>query len=181
MSGTDRQHSPRPARTAAITVALATLTAGVWWLWLGSDTTYRVDPVTGVSSGPYEAPQIVACGVCLIVLATVGALMLPAGLVVVTMTVVFTGAWSINASSTDTTGLWAVGAVFLFLGMLAGLWLVVATTSAIRRVWARRHRRTRGATVPNAATRALPGGYNASIACRTKSDNVSGLALGDPA
>ncbi len=59
----------RPPRVVLVP-GLALLTAACWWGWLAWDHSYRHDPVTGVSSGPYEGWQVVGCVVSLIVLAT---------------------------------------------------------------------------------------------------------------
>jgi hypothetical protein len=39
--------------------AVAAPSVGAWYGWLGWDSTYQVDPTTQVSSGPYEAWQVV--------------------------------------------------------------------------------------------------------------------------
>ena len=101
-------------------VALAGATLLTWWLWLGTDTRYETDPVTGAQTGPYQPAQVIGCVLTLAVLAAVGGLVLRPWIVVVTMTVVFTLAWSIAASRDDDTGLWAVGAVLVAFGMAAG-------------------------------------------------------------
>ncbi|OZM72290.1 hypothetical protein CFN78_14845 [Amycolatopsis antarctica] len=119
-------------RTIAGTAVLAVLTAGVWWLWLGSDTTYQPDPVTGASSGPYEAPQIAACVLCLALLCVGGTMLLPPALVAITVTAAFTVTWSIRASAEDSSGLWAVGAALLGFGTAVGTGLAVTATWALR-------------------------------------------------
>lgn len=113
-------------------VALAALTVGVWWVWLGSDTGYRFDPATQTYSGPYEAAQVIGCVLSLIVLAVVAALLLPPSPVVATMTAAFATAWSIDAAAGDASGLWGVGAVLLVLGMVAGTAVVVLATRGLR-------------------------------------------------
>jgi hypothetical protein len=123
---------------AAAALALAALTAGVWWLWFGSDTTYQIDPATGATSGPYAASQVIACVLCLVVLTVAGALVLPAWLVVAAVSVTFTACWGIHASAQDTTGLWAVGTAMVAVGTAVGSALVAAATRAIRRSVARK-------------------------------------------
>lgn len=122
------------ARAVALVAALATLTVGMWWVWLGSDTEYRFDPATQTYSGPYEAAQVIACVLSLIVLAVAGALLLPPSPVVVTMTAAFATAWSINAAANDVSGLWGVGAMLLVFGMVAGTTVVVMATQGLRRL-----------------------------------------------
>lgn len=126
-----------PGRTAILTVALGALTVGVWWVWLGSDTGYRIDPVTQASTGPYEAAQVIACVLCLLVLAVAASVLLPPWPVVVTMTVAFVAAWSINAAVRDGSGLWVVGAGLLTVGMAVGTALVAMATGAAQRRYRR--------------------------------------------
>lgn len=101
-------------------LALAFATVLSWWVWLGHDTEYQTDPATGVSSGPYEPVQVIACVLSILVIAAIGGLLLRPWLVVATMTTSFTLAWSMQAASTDDSGLWVVGAVLLTGGMLLG-------------------------------------------------------------
>ena len=99
---------------------LAMATVGAWWLWLGRDTRYTVDPETGSTTGPYEPWQVVGCVLTLAVLAALAGTRLSPWLVAPVMTVAFTVAWSWQAASTDDTGLWAVGAVLVLIGMAVG-------------------------------------------------------------
>lgn len=117
---------------ALATFIIAALTTATWWT-LGRDTTYDVDPVTGSVSGPYEAPQVIACVVVLVGLVVVGALVLPAWLAVLAVALPFTAAWTIHAASTDDSGLWAVGAILVLLGTLVGGTVVAAVTRGLVR------------------------------------------------
>jgi hypothetical protein len=101
-------------------LALAAITALTWWVWLGQDTEYQVDPSTGSETGPYEPVQVIACVLSIVVIAAIGGLLLRPWLVVAAMTVSFTVAWSLQAAATDDSGLWAVGAVLVAGGMLLG-------------------------------------------------------------
>ncbi len=111
-----------PVSMMAAVMVLAALVVATWWLFLGRDTTYQRDS-SGQMSGPYEAPQILWCVVVLALLAAAGTLLLPDWAVIGTVSLAFTAAWSINASSKDVTGLWPVGAIGVLLGSscLAGL------------------------------------------------------------
>ena len=113
-------------------LAVAAATVATWWVWLGWDTEYDIDPVTQSASGPYEVWQVAGCVLCLGVIAVVGALALRPWLVPVAMTVPFTGAWSWSAASTDDSGLWFVGAVLLFAGLSVSSALV---SFASRMAW----------------------------------------------
>lgn len=114
-------------------VALALLTAACWWAWLAWDETYQIDPVTGNASGPYEAWQVIGCVLSLVVVGSVAALLLPAWVVVGTMTVAFTAAWTATAQSQDETGLFMVGAMLVFVGMACASGVLVALVQAIAR------------------------------------------------
>jgi hypothetical protein len=118
-------------------LGLAGSTVAVWWLWLGWDTEYQTDPVTGSASGPYEAWQVIGCVLSLGVIAVVGGLFLRPWIVVPTMTVPFTITWSWAAAVTDNSGLWAVGALLVFVGLASGsaglsfgAWLIRARINA---------------------------------------------------
>ena len=115
-------------------VLLAAGTAGSWWAWLGWDHTYQVDPVTGVTSGPYEAWQVVGCVLTLLVLAVLAALVrwwLPLAV----MPIAFAVTWSAQAASEDVTGLWAVGAFMLAVGLAVGTLVVGGSVLVVRSLW----------------------------------------------
>lgn len=119
-------------------VILAGTTVAVWWLWLGTDTRYEIDPVTGARTGPYEPGQVVGCVLSLLVIAVVGGLLWRPWIVVVAMTVAFTVAWSMAAASEDATGLWGVGAVLVAVGMAGGSAVFSFGARLVRTVIARR-------------------------------------------
>jgi hypothetical protein len=117
---------------ALVTFVIAALTTATWWT-LGRDTTHEVDPTTGAVSGPYEAPQVIACVVVLVALVVVGALVLPAWLAVLAVGLPFTAAWTLHAASTDDSGLWVIGAVLVLVGTLVGGTVVTAVTRRLVR------------------------------------------------
>lgn len=114
--------------TALVTFIIAALTTATWWI-LGRDTTRDIDPVTGDVTGPYEAPQVIACVVVLVGLVVIGALLLA----VLAVSLPFTAAWTIEASSTDDSGLWVVGAALVLIGTLVGGTIVTAVTRGLVR------------------------------------------------
>lgn len=122
----------RHAATRVGNVLVAVLAAGCWWAWFAWDTERTTDPLTGATSGPWAAWQVLGCGVCLVALVVVATRWLPAWLVVVTVPCAFTVAWSTTASG-DGSGLWAVGAVLVLLGTAAGAALVALLAAAVRR------------------------------------------------
>ncbi|WP_285104902.1 hypothetical protein [Promicromonospora sp. MEB111] len=128
---------------ALTTLALVVLTVAAWWIFLGRDTVRDVDPATGAVTGPYEAPQVVACALVLVALVVVGALTVPAWVAVLAVALPFTVAWTVQAASDDDSGLWAVGALLVLVGTLAGGAVVAAVTRAVPR-----GRASRGATAP---------------------------------
>lgn len=96
------------------------------------DSEYQVDPTTGTVSGPYQAWQVLGCAACLVVLCVAAIAELPARLVVPIIPAAFTAAWSWTAASGDTTGLWGVGALLVFVGTLLGTGVVAGITGAVR-------------------------------------------------
>lgn len=123
---------PRGADRALRVVALAVLAAACWFAWLGRDTTYQVDPATGVASGPYEAWQVLGCVLSLAVAVVLGTVKLGGPVTVVVTTLAFTVAWSVTASA-DETGLWLVGALLVLVGVAVGAGVVAAVTTAVLR------------------------------------------------
>jgi hypothetical protein len=117
--------------------AIATAAAAVaaWWVWLGWDAERRLDPVTQVESGPFEAWQVVGFVLTLVLLAVLAALVVAPWLVAPAMTLAVTGAWSVWAAGGDDSGLWVVGAVAVFLGSAVGSTVVCVTVWAIRRAF----------------------------------------------
>jgi hypothetical protein len=120
-------------RSTVGTVGVAGVTVLIWWLWLGRDTGYQTDPVTGVTSGPYEAWQVAGCVLCLTALAVLGALFLSPWLVTAAITLAFTVAWGSVAAADDPTGMWAVGAMMVLVGTAAGSALLSFTAHHLRR------------------------------------------------
>ena len=112
-------------------LVLAVAVVSAWWLFVGSDTTYQYD-ANGVASGPYEVPQVLGCVLVVAVLTFGAALLLPGWVVAAVVTVAITAAWSVHASAGDVTGLWAVGAVGVFLGTLVGSVVVAFLAEALR-------------------------------------------------
>lgn len=123
----------RRSGTVGWAVALALLTAATWWAWLGWDTEYYVDPVTGDTNGPYRSWQVAGCVLCLAVLAVVGGALLPPWVVAPIMTVVFTACWAARAASDDSSGLWVVGAVAVFIGVGVGSTVLSGAVWLVRR------------------------------------------------
>lgn len=127
-----------PADRLVFGGALALLTASCWWAWMAWDNSYQTDPAAGTTSGPYQAWQVIGCVVCLIALGVGATVRLPAWLVVPIMPIAFTAAWSWTAASADDSGLWAVGAMLVFVGMLAGTGAVSGVTAFVRATAGRR-------------------------------------------
>ena len=121
---------PSPTLTM-LTVVVLTVVA--WWIFLGRDVVRDVDPATGNVTGPYEAPQVIACVLVLAALVVVGTLSAPAWAAVLAVAVPFTAAWTIQAQATDDSGLWAVGALLVLLGTLAGGAVVALVTRVVER------------------------------------------------
>lgn len=110
--------------------------AGAWFAWMGWDQEYQVDPMTGLESGPYEAWQVIGCGITLLAVAVPAswgrhwkAVLLPPS---------FALAWSVTAAAQDMTGLWRVGAIMVLIGSSVGtaviLGVVGGVESLLRRI-----------------------------------------------
>ncbi|MGJ9373187.1 hypothetical protein [Nesterenkonia sp. CF4.4] len=133
----DPGHSRRSPHLAAWAVFVVLGSAGAWFAWMGWDQEYQVDPVTGLEHGPYEAWQVIGCGITLLAVALPASwgrhwksvLLLPPSLTV---------AWSVTAASQDSTGLWLVGAIMVLIGSSLGTGVVLGVTggaeSLVRRL-----------------------------------------------
>lgn len=132
--GMSRQQRARESADRLISsAALVLLTASCWCGWMAWDHTYQTDPGTGITSGPYQPWQVIGCIVCLFVLGVGATVRLPVWLVVPIMSVTFTAAWSATAvANSDGAGLWVVGAMLVFVGMLAGTVIVSGLTAVVR-------------------------------------------------
>jgi len=136
MEHDDALRQPRP--TWVLVLLLSVLTVAAYVAWLAWDSTYQTDPVTGAVSGPYEAWQVVGCALTLGVLALLAGMRRRPGVALAVVPLVFTVAWSVDAATTDESGLWLVGAVLVLAGSLAGVAAVAYPAAA----WARRRQRT---------------------------------------
>jgi hypothetical protein len=136
-----RTAHPRTRTTTVLTgaVLVAVLTAAAWFGWLGWDHEYQIDPVTQHATGPYEAWQVVGCVLSLLAIALAAGVAVHPVVPLAVMPLTFTVVWSLDAAPRDDTGLWAVGAVMLLVGMLLGASVVAGVTVPLRDRWARRH------------------------------------------
>jgi hypothetical protein len=132
-SNVDRRHRSVGWQCAG-GLGVAVLSAALWFGWLGWDTEYHVDPVSQVESGPYEAWQVIGCGVTLVLL-LVGALLMGvrAPVASAAMTLAFTAAWTTTAATNDETGMFGVGAVLVFVGLAVATAVVSVIVVALRR------------------------------------------------
>jgi hypothetical protein len=129
-----------PLRQGLGGAVLAALTAGLWWIWLGRDTSYYYDETSRSWQGPYTPMQVAGCVLSLIALGAVAALVLRPWLVSVVLTLAFTISWSAQAASHDETGLWGVGAMLIFWGMGVGSLVVTYGVWLLRRLVVRGRR-----------------------------------------
>ncbi|CAM3197047.1 hypothetical protein [Tsukamurella hominis] len=128
-------------RVTLTLAALALVSAGAWFAFLGWDHEYY--EVDGVAQGPYRPWQVIACGTVIVLACTAAFAYLRRvwllAVIPVVAVVGFAVPWAAWASRDD-TGLWVVGLLFLLVGGTMGLtvWLavghaVVETVRAVRR------------------------------------------------
>ncbi|WP_198144676.1 hypothetical protein [Nesterenkonia jeotgali] len=130
---TGRRHSWGSPRFLAWAVFVILGSAGAWFAWMGWDQEYQVDPVTGLAHGPYEAWQVIGCGITLLAVAVPASwgrhwksvLLLPPS---------FTVAWSVTAASEDSSGLWLVGAIMVLIGSSLGTAVVLGVAGGAERL-----------------------------------------------
>ncbi|EXF24237.1 hypothetical protein BG28_07260 [Nesterenkonia sp. AN1] len=132
---TDRSSTRRHVLAWSLFVILGS--AGAWFGWMAWDQEYQVDPVTGMEHGPYEAWQVIGCGITLLLIALwtsrsrwwLTVLLLPPS---------FTVAWSLTAAAEDSTGLWLVGAMLVGIGSTLGTVVVLGITRLTQVIWRQR-------------------------------------------
>ena len=111
---------------------LALLAAAMWFAWLGWDHEYY--QVDGVAQGPYRAWQVLGCALSISTAAVLAYLWAPSVWAVFVLAAAadigFAIPWALNAASTDESGLWVVGLLFLLVGSGLGL-LTVLTITAV--------------------------------------------------
>src|SRR5205085_2927423 len=91
--------------------------------------------VDGVPQGPYRPWQVTGCGLSVAVAAAASyrVLRMPfaIGPIVLAADIGFAIPWGVDASSSDETGLWAVGLIMLLVGGGIGLTFVVGMTAIL--------------------------------------------------
>ena len=132
-------HDPewrRLARVPSVFVAVAALTVAAYMAWLGWDTEYDVDPVTGVVSGPYQPWQVIGLAICLGSVAAVAGWIGRRGVCALAMPLAFAVCFGVNASaSPNDDGLWVVGMILASVGILIGVTVVGAGAGMASRWW----------------------------------------------
>ena len=120
------------ARLGGAAPALGLFAAAMWFAWLGWDHEYY--QVDGVSQGPYRAWQVFGCALCIAAAAILAYLWVRGAWAIFVLAAAavigFAVPWSVDAASSDVTGLWAVGLLSLLVGGGAGLVVLLAVVAA---------------------------------------------------
>ena len=139
------RHRP-PVQQWLLVILVALLSSALWFGWFSWDTEYHYNAATGETGGPYQLWQGVGAffyGLVVVALAhrllhfVVALLVLPAS---------FTLAWISTASSMDTSGLWAVGAVLVAVGTTVGSAVLLGLAAAVETLGRRRRSRASSST-----------------------------------
>jgi hypothetical protein len=105
----------------------------MWFAWLGWDHEYY--QVDGVAQGPYRGWQVIGCAMSIAAAAVFAYLSVrgvPAIFVLAAAAVIgFAVPWTLDAASTDESGLFVVGLLFLLVGGGVGLTALLAVTAAV--------------------------------------------------
>jgi hypothetical protein len=130
--------SHRVGRSLALGMVLGALT---WAAWLGWDRSSSYDVITDSVQTPYVTLQVLGCVLTVAVATAVLAVRAhpvagPGG-----VAAGFWAVWTVDAASLDDTGLFAVGAVLLALGLAAGISLTAAIAVGVRTAIDARKRR----------------------------------------
>jgi len=122
----------RVVRLMGTALGLGLFSAAMWFAWLGWDDEYH--QVDGVAQGPYRAWQVLGCALSIAAAAVVAYLRVHGAWAVLVLAAAadigFAVPWALDAASTDVTGLWALGLLFLLVGVGFGLAVLLAVTGA---------------------------------------------------
>lgn len=125
---TDR---PGAAPTIAYFVLVAAAALGLWCAWLGWDTTYDVDPVTGSLSGPYSWWQVAGFVLSAGILVVTARRFVPPAAIVPAVSGGVAGGFALSARGDD-SGLAVIGLVLILLGSAAGTALLLLLARRFR-------------------------------------------------
>lgn len=121
------------ARLGGAAGALGLFAAAMWFAWLGWDSQYY--EVDGVAQGPYRAWQVIGCGLSVAAAAVVAYLWVRGVWAIFVLAAAgaigFAVPWTRDAASTDDSGLFAVGLLFLLVGGGTGLVVLLSVTAAV--------------------------------------------------
>lgn len=138
MSAVPPQATTRPSpaiRLLVATLALGAFAAAMWLSWLGWDQEYH--QVDGVAQGPYRAWQVVGCALSIGLATVLAYLWVRSAWAIVVLAaagvVGFAVPWTIHAASTDDSGLFMVGLLFLLVGGGIALVVLLSLTAAVAR------------------------------------------------
>lgn len=132
------------AAPKAVGVMLGAFLVGVavWGVWLGWDTDYYWDETVGAYQGPYRQMQVVGCALTYALVTAFMSLWWPPLRVTLGVAGGFWTAWTLQAATTDETGLFMVGALLLCPPLLLGAAVAsgcgYASRSLLRRLTSRR-------------------------------------------
>jgi len=121
------------ARRGGTAIALGVFAAAMWFAWLGWDNEYY--QVDGVAQGPYRAWQVIGCGLSVAAAAVLAYLWVRSVWAIFVLAAAanigFAVPWTLHAASTDDSGLFVVGLLFLLVGGGSGLMVLLAVTDAV--------------------------------------------------
>jgi hypothetical protein len=130
-------------RVGAAAVVLGLFAAVMWFAWLGWDHEYY--QVDGVAQGPYRAWQVVGCALSIAAAAVLAYLRVRGVWAIFVLAAAanigFAVPWTLDAASTDDSGLFVVGLLALLVGGGMGLTVLLAITAAVATRHPRRPRR----------------------------------------
>lgn len=129
---THSSSAPRFVRLGGTAIALGLFSAAMWFAWLGWDHEYY--QVDGVAQGPYRAWQVLGCGLSIAAAAVLAYLWVRSAWAIFVLAAAavigFAVPWAVDAASTDDSGLWVVGLLFLLVGGGIGLVVLLAVSAA---------------------------------------------------
>ena len=119
----------RPGFTFAVGSVAGALT---WGAWLGWDRTPSYDVVTGTVQTPYVTLQVLGCAITVGVVTAILAARWHPVAAAVGVSVGFWLVWTVDAASQDDSGLFAVGAMMMAVGLPAATAVAAGIGAGVR-------------------------------------------------
>ncbi len=130
--GSSSTPAPRRRRPGPVFGIGSASGALIWLAWLGWDRAASYDVVTGTVQTPYVTLQVLGCALTVGTITAVLAARWHPAAAAAGVSAGFWLVWTVNAASQDGSGLFAIGAMMLAVGLAAGTTVAAAIGAGVR-------------------------------------------------